>query len=47
MIYFNSQTCLTPGKKIVRDCSKYLSRNCRYFAPDETTATLIHTPAIL
>jgi hypothetical protein len=45
--YFNSQTRLTPGKRIVRFCLKYLSRNCRYFASDETTATLIHTPAML
>jgi len=47
MTYFNAQTCLTPGKQIVRDCLKYLSRNFRYFAPDETTAALIHTPAVL
>jgi hypothetical protein len=32
---FNSQICFTPGKLIIKNCLKFLSRNCQYCAPDD------------
>lgn len=47
MACYNSQTCMTLGEHILKNCLKFLSRNCRCCLLDDVFMAILFVSVVL